>query len=362
MRRMVIFLALLLILTVRVNAAEVMEQQAEQFGVEELERNLPQAARAYLEEIPTETQDFTEGVTEILTGTLSQSGGYIRASVFLLLRILLILILCRLVETGEYAAVGHAVSLAGVLALAVCCAADLRTMIGLGKRTIDEMMNFSTLLLPVMASAAAASGSATGAGVLYGITAVFSKLLVGFCGRVLIPMVYAYLALGVTDAALQEARLKKLQELLAWLIRWGLKAVMYVFTGFIAVSGLLSGSVDATALKAAKVTISGVVPVVGGIISDAAEAVLYSAGILKSAIGTFGMLAFLAVFAAPFLRMALHYLAFKLTAVFGGILGSSLSGFMECITGAMGFLLAMLGSCVVMCLLSCCCFMRVVGL
>ena len=83
--------------------------------------------------------------------------------------------------------------------------------------------------------------------------------------------------------------------------------MMYLFTGFMAVSGLLSGHVDATALKAAKVTVSGMVPVVGGIISDAAETVLYSAGLLKGAVGTFGMLAVFAVFASPFLKMGLHY-------------------------------------------------------
>lgn len=361
MKRLVLLLLLLLLLIPRVQATEILEQQKELFGVEEIENALPQEAEEFLDEVEPGGRSFSEGVMEILSDALGKSGGFLRASLSLLMRLVVILLLCGLIQTGESPTVGRAVSMAGVLALTVCCASDLRTMIGLGKNTMDEMMSFSSLLLPVMASAAAASGSVTGASVLYGIAVTFSKILIGVCGKVIFPMIYAFLALGITDSALQETRLAKFREMLAWAVRWGLKAVMYLFTGFLAVTGVLSGSVDATALKTAKATLSGMVPVVGGIIANAAESVLYSAGVLKSAIGTFGMLAFLAVFTVPFLQMGIHYLSFKLTTALAGILGSKLVGFMDCITGVMGFLLAMLGSCVLMCLLSCCCFLRVVG-
>lgn len=362
MKRFIFLLILLFLLIPKAQATEIMEEQSTLFGVEELEKGLPPSAEAYLDEVQPGGRSFTDSVLEIISDGIRKSGGYIHASVSLMMRLMVILLLCGLIQTGETPGVGRAVAMAGVLAMAVCCASDLRTMVGLGKNTMDEMMNFSTLLLPVMASAAAASGSLTGAGILYGIAVTFSKILVGVCGKVLFPVVYAYLALGVTDAALQETRLAKLQETLAWAIKWGLRTIMYLFTGFLGVSGILAGSVDATTLKTAKVTISGMVPVVGGIIADAAESVLYSAGVLKSAIGTFGMLAFLAVFILPFLQLGIHYLSFKLTTALAGILGSKLVGFMDCITSVMGFLLAMLGSCVLMCMLSCCCFLRVVGI
>ena len=362
MRKVILLLLLLILLGIRADASEIMEQQADQFGVGNLERALPSSAKEFMGDAAVGQQDFSTGASSVFTSAVSQSGGYFRASLALMMRILAILLLCRLVETATAVPEGRAVSLAGVLALTICCAADLRTMIGLGKSTMDELMSFSTMLLPVMASTAAASGSFTGAGILYSITAVSSKLLISFCGRVLLPLVYAFLALGITDSALQESRLTKLRELLSFLIKGGLKTVMYIFTGFLAVSGVLAGNVDAAALKTASVTISGMVPVVGSIISDAAQSVLYSAGVLKSAVGTFGLLAFLAIFIAPFLRMGIQYLAFKMTTALGGILGSKLTGFMECMTVTMGFLLAMLASCVLMCMMSCFCFLRVVGI
>ena len=362
MRRLLILLFLILLFSFQAEATDVFDQQAQQFGVDTIADGIPQQAKVYLGDEISPDLNFFEEATAMFSDVISQSGGYVKASVSLMLRMLLVLILCRLVEVDKLSLSAHAVSTAGVLALTLCCTADLKSMMGLGRNTMEELMDFSTLLLPVMASAAAASGGITSAGVLYSVATVFSKVLIGFCGKILLPVIYAHLALGVADASLQGERLKKLREFLEWLIKWSLKIVMYAFTGFLAASGILAGSVDAAAVKATKVAVSGVVPVVGGIISDAAETILYSTGILKGAVGTFGMLAFLAIFLMPFLRMGLHYLTLKLTAALGGVMGSSLCGYMECIASAMGFLLAMLGSCVVMCLLSCCCFMRMTGL
>ena len=175
-----------------------------------------------------------------------------------------------------------------------------------------------------------------------------------------LPMIYADLALAMVDAALQQERLQGLRQCLAWVIRNGLKGVMYAYTGFMAVTGVLSGSADAAALKAAQMTISTVVPVVGGIISSAAETVLSSAGLLRSAAGTFGMLAVLGAFVTPFLQIGISYLAFKVTAALSAVLGSGQGRLLEALTGAAGNLLAMVGSATVMSLLACCCFMKVV--
>lgn len=362
MRKILFLLAIIFLLTTGVDGLETESSRWEAFHMEQVEDALPKAAEPFLDEIAPGEFDFIEEASEILSDAALQGRGFLKRSLSLVLQLLLIVVFCRLAETGGYAPTGRVTTLAGVLALTVFCASDLRSMIGLGKNTIEEMMEFSTCLMPVMAAAAAASGSFTGAGILYGTVVTFSKILIGLCGKILIPLIYAYLAMGVTDGALKEARLSSLREFLGWLVRWGLKIMMYLFTGILTVSGILSGSVDSTALKTAKVTLSGMVPIVGGIISDAAESVLYSAGIVKGAVGTFGMLAFLAVFSAPFLKMGLQYMALKLTAALSGVIGSSLSGFLECIAAVMGLLLAMLGSCILMCLLSCCCFMLVNGL
>jgi len=147
--------------------------------------------------------------------------------------------------------------------------------------------------------------------------------------------------------------LKKIREFVGWCIEKGLKAVTYLFVGFLSITGMLTSSADTAALKAAKATISGAVPVVGGIISGAADTVFSSAVFLKNSIGTFGMLAIFATFIIPFFNMGISYLMFKISAALGGLFGSGLSSLLEAIGTVMGYLLAMVACCVLISVLSC---------
>ncbi len=360
MRKLLIVCLLIGLLTAPVFATEVLDEQAELFGVEELEKGLPQEAEMAMDGLsPTKQTGLWEGLTGIWESIRGQSNGILRSSASLILRLLAIVMLCRLAEEGQSEPMRRSAAMAGALGVAACCATDLRGMIGLGQKTVEELLAFTDLLLPVMASATAAGGATVSAGGMYAVAVVFSDLLMRFGKRLLIPAVYGYLALALTDSAVQEERLKKLRELLGWCVQKLLRTGMYLFTGFLAVTGLLSGTADAAALKATKATLSGMIPVVGGIISEAAETVLAGAGLLKSAVGTYGMLAVAAIFLLPFLRMGAQFLAFKLTSALSGVLGSRLTGLLTAVSEAMGFMLALTASSALMCLLSCCFLMKV---
>lgn len=361
MRRIILVLIIAALLAVPVGALDVAQAQADQFGLGGLEDAVPKGARQWLDQLdPAVQADFGATVGEIFQDAVSESGPIWQSACGLMLRVLLIVVLCQMVESLGEVQGSRAVSLAGALAITACCAADVSALVGLGRETLDEIASFSNLLMPVMAAAAAASGGAVSAGGLYSVTVVFSNLLIHLSSALFLPMLYADLALAMVDAALRQDRLTGLRHCLDWAIKTGLKAVMYTYTGFMALTGVLSGSADAAALKAAKLTISTVVPVVGGIISDAAETVLSSAGLLRSAAGTFGMLAVLGAFAVPFLRIGISYLAFKATAALSDVLGGGQGKLLEALTAAAGNLLAMVGSATVMSLLACCCFMKVV--
>jgi len=134
---------------------------------------------------------------------------------------------------------------------------------------------------------------------------------------------------------------------------------MYLFTGFIGITGVVSGSADAAAVKAAKITISAAVPVVGGILSDASEAVLVSAGVMKNAAGVYGILATLAVCLGPFIQIGAQYLMLKLSASICELIGpKETTTLVNDFSSAMGLVLAMTGAVGLMLLISTVCFMK----
>jgi stage III sporulation protein AE len=236
---------------------------------------------------------------------------------------------------------------------------NVKSLIHLAGSTITDMTEYGKLLLPVLTTALAAQGGISGSGALYAATAMFDALLCGLISGILVPMIYLHLALCIGYAAIGEDLLKRLRDFFKWLISWSLKTTMYIFTGYITITGVVCGTTDQAALKAAKLTISGAVPVVGGILSDASEAVLVSAGVVKNAVGVYGLIAVTAIAAGPFLRIGIQYLLLKLTAAVCAVFGSKNSSeLVNDFSTAMGFGLAMTGAVCLILLISVVCFMK----
>ena len=132
-----------------------------------------------------------------------------------------------------------------------------------------------------------------------------------------------------------------------------LTILLLTYVGYLTVSGVVAGTADAVAVKAARFTVSSMVPVVGGILSDAAETVLAGAGVLKNAVGVFGMLTILSICLVPFLRLGVHYLAYKLTgALAATVADGRVAGLIDQIGSAFGLVLGMTGASALLLLVS----------
>lgn len=233
------------------------------------------------------------------------------------------------------------------------------TLLTLGMDTVREITDYGKLLLPVMTAAVAAQGGVTASAALYTGTAVFNAVLSSLITSAIMPGIRLYLVISMVGSVTGEAFLNRIADFLKSISAWVMKTLMMVFTSYLGITGVVSGTTDAAALKAAKVTISTIVPVVGSILSDASEAVLVGAGMIKNAAGIYGILAVLAVFAGPFLRLLAHWLVLKLTGAVCAVFGSKAAvSLIDGFATAMGFLLAVTGGCCVMVLVSTVCFMR----
>ena len=317
--------------------AEALLQEAERWGV-------------------TETQDLDQGLRDILEAGLDQLDLLVRRSLQTGLKLLAVVLLCGLAESAGLGVKGDglkAAEVAGALAVTALTVSDITAMVGLGRETIGRMDDFAQLLLPAMAALTAATGGVTGAAVRQGVTVLFSDLLISAIDRLLVPLLYAYTAACCAHAALGNEGLKKLADLIKGAIVFFLTTGLLLFVGYLTASGAIAGSADAAAVKAAKMAISRAVPVVGGILSDAAETVLAGAGVLRGTVGLAGTLAVLAICFTPFLQLAIQYLTYKGAAALTGTVASSgLCQLLDRIGGAFGLILGMTGSCALILLFS----------
>ena len=308
----------------------------------------------------SENQSFSEAVLEILGEAVSHFQPDLREAAGVCVTVLAAVAVLSVLSVVPGKKIG--VQLAGAVLVATVLLEPAHALISLGADTVMELGEYEKLLLPVLTAALAAQGGVGTSAVLYAGTAAFNALLSGLISGVLVPILYIYLALAVGHAAVGEEMLKKLRDLVRSAAVWGLKTVLYVYTGYITITGVVSGTTDTSLLKAAKLTISGAVPVVGGILSDASEAVLVSAAVVKNTAGIYGLLAILSLWIGPFLRIGAHYLMVKAVGTVSGVFGmDGVTSVIDAFAAAMGMLLAMTGAVCLMLIIGTICFLRGVG-
>ena len=318
----------------------------------------PQVPNSGATFMPDEPETFTQGLLYIFREAVSTLQPSLASASGICLSLIAAVVILSLVKSIPNAS-DRVIRLIGTLAVAGLILQPANSLIQLGVETVRELSDYGKLLLPVMTTAAAAQGAAATSAAMYTGTVIFDAVLCTCIGEIIVPMVYIYLALSVANSAAGEEVLGKMRDFVKWLMTWGIKIVLYVFTGYMSITGIVSGSADAIAVKATKLTISGLVPVVGGILSDASETILVSTGMMKNAVGVYGLLAIIAVWIGPFMKIGAQYLLLKITASVCAVFAVEqpvklILDFVK----AMGILLAMIGSICLLLLISTVCLMK----
>lgn len=357
MKRILIIVWLICIMTVGVFASDLGEAS----GVEALYSALPEEAEARMGDVsPEGGVSLGEGVENILSSVAEEAGGILKKGLSLCFEILAVVMLSALFR--EFSGAGTAMVLSSTLAIGMIAVGQISGFFVRAAKTVDEMTTFSGFLFTTMATATAAAGSVGKAGALYGITLAVCGGLTKLLEALLLPAISCYIALIIADNAVGDGRLKIASDTVKQLLTNGLKTGVIGFTAYLSLSGVISGNADSAAIKAAKLTISTAVPVVGSLISDASETLLVSAGLLRSSVGIFGLLGVLAVSILPFVETGASYLLLKGTSAVTGVLGEKqLAGLIGGLADAMGLLAAVTGVCALILMIGCVCFMGGLG-
>lgn len=343
MRKPLLVLTLLAILVCPVKAADISAP------------SVPENVEQYM---PQESVSFGKDLWYIVKSALSEIAPEISNGMAICASVIAVQLLVSMMKNFTTIARKN-IMLSGTVALSALLLGPSKTLIHLGVETIQSITEYNKMLLPALTAALASQGGTTTSTALYAGTMVLDTLLSTAISKFILPCLYVYISFGIAYAATQVSILKSLLDFMKWLLTWLLKITVYVFTGYMGITGVISGTVDAAAVKATKLAISGTVPVIGNIISDASESVLVSAGIIKNASGVYGALAILAICISPFLKIGIQYLLLRITAGISSVFADKTTVFVvEHISTVMGFVLAMTGTVCLLFLMSIVCFMK----
>ena len=320
---------LLLSLPVRADEAELYQNS----GADTLMEALPEEAQSLLQNVgadPMETP-APDAAAKLLSALSEGFRAEWTAPARALLTLLVSCVLCRLVQEFAAKELSYAVSVCGALCAAVTLLSPMASLLEQAARVTDAAAVFLLAAVPVYAGLLFTAGNTVTAPT-YGALSLAAANTV--------PVLRVFLAFSVASAV-TSFDLKRLTDALYKVIKWALVLAVTVYTGVLSVQTIVANSAEMAGGKAAKMLVSGAIPIVGSAFSDAFSVIVSGAVLVKNGVGAFRLLASLAIFLPLCIKAAAWLLICFCAGLAAEVLGlKPLASFLNGCAAALRLLIA----------------------
>ena len=281
------------------NLIELTEGQLEILDTREVERFINEIDRELAEFIPEFTieqfitnlkngdihlnpQGFLNGIGKFLMREVG-------ANLALMGKLILLAIICAVLsnlqnafEQDNISKLAHMVSFLVLITLAV---GSFQMTMEIGKVTIDRMVSFMQILMPVLLALLAALGAFTTTAILHHFILVTLGILSTFFKVIIFPLVYFEAILKLVNYISEKFKISRLVDLFKDATKFCLGLSFTLFIGALSLQGVGGAVADGITLRTAKYMSGAFIPVVGGMFADALDAVIGGSLLLKMPLG-----------------------------------------------------------------------------
>ena len=187
---------------------------------------------------------------------------------------------------------------------------------------LTEGSNFMTAFVPVMSAVTAAGGNTVTATAYNLLLIASSQISLYASTGTITSLLGCYLAVSLVSSVNTSMNLSGLANGIKKVMIWGLGIISTVFVGILSIQGIVGKSVDTVAMKTAKFALSSSIPIVGAALSEALSSVEGSVGILRTTVGTFGIIVGLAIVLPIIINVLLTKLAIEGAGIFAEMIGT----------------------------------------
>lgn len=329
---------LLLSLPVRADEAELYQNS----GADTLIEALPEEAQSLLQNVGADPMEAPapDAATKLFSALSEGFRAEWTAPARALLTLLASCVLCRLVQEFAAKELSYAVSVCGALCVAVTLLSPMASLLEQAARVTDAAAVFLLAAVPVYAGLLFTAGNTVTAPTYGALSLAAANAVSVLSSAVLIPVLRVFLAFSVASAV-TSFDLKRLTDALYKVIKWALVLAVTVYTGVLSVQTIVANSAEMAGGKAAKMLVSGAIPIVGSAFSDAFSVIVSGAALVKNGVGAFGLLASLAIFLPLCIKAAAWLLICFCAGLAAEVLGlKPLASFLNGCAAALRLLIA----------------------
>jgi stage III sporulation protein AE len=235
----------------------------------------------------------------------------------LIRNLMVIVVLCavlqNLTDSFKNKGVGELGFYVGYMALVMVLFASFTNTIGIMTGVVKAMSDIMAAAIPIALGLLAISGSLSSASMFSPLFAFVIEALTLFVRHLLTPMLIFSTGLEIVNFLTEKKPLSNFAELIRKIADWSIKTIAVVFLAVLSIQRLSAPILNNVAMKTAK-SAANAIPVVGGMISGAFDAVVYWGQAAKSGMLVALVIALVIAVSVPILKILAMLIIYKLTA------------------------------------------------
>lgn len=300
-----------------INTNVLMEDQQNQYGID----SFLNESKKYAEELEIESV-FKNGLTgkfdnnKIINLLVSKFGDNLKQSILTISGIIIVVIINSLLKSisenlgnKSVAQIAYYVQYILIVTLIMT---NFSSSIEEIKISIQNLAEFSYILIPLMTTLIIATGNLTTSSLIEPILLSLISFISTFITNVLIPLILVATTLGIISKISNQVQVGRISKFLNKSSIWILTTALGIFVGIAALEGGLTSNVDNITKKAGRSVISAAVPVVGRIIGDAIDTIIGYTNVIKNATGLVGIFVIIGICLKPIINLSTLTIVYSL--------------------------------------------------
>ncbi len=306
-----------------IDTEAILEEQKESFGIRDFLKDAENYAPDFMKEL-----DISNMFDKALTGDIDNSsifkkilnllGSQIIDTLKILINILIIVlihsILKSVTDSLEGSNVSKIVYYVQYILIVTIIMANFSDILKSVNETIENLIGFSELLIPLLVTLMTYTGSITTTAVIQPILLFLIEIIANLIKIFVLPIVALITVLAIISKITDKMQINQLGKFMKSSVVWVLGVILTVFVGVVSLEGTLTASVDGVTAKTAKAAVSNLIPVVGKILGDGVDSILGCGVILKNAVGMIGVIIIIGICFMPIIKIGAFSILYSLTS------------------------------------------------
>ncbi len=182
----------------------------------------------------------------------------------------------------------------------------------IASETIEKLLLFVKVMMPVYMVIVAAAGGGTTAVVFYEFFLFLAFVVNWLILRVLIPMIHVYVVMGVVNHLSKEDLFSKAADLIRTAVKWALKTIVGLVIGFQLLQSLIAPFIDSFRSASLHRTLMSI-PGVGNAINGITEMAIGAGILIKNGMGSAALIVIVLICLTPVLMLGVYVFLFQLS-------------------------------------------------